>query len=60
MVEKSSAHGILTADRAEKSSVPGELAADLVEKGSAHGILTADMAEKSSVPEKIVDNKRIE
>ena len=46
-------YGILTADRAEKSSVPEELAADMAERSSVHGILTADRAEKSSVPEEL-------
>ncbi|KAK2720765.1 hypothetical protein QYM36_004595 [Artemia franciscana] len=53
MAERSSVHGILTADRAEKSSVPEELAADMAERSSVHGILTADRAEKSSVPEEL-------
>ena len=52
MAERSSVHGILTADRAEKSSVPEELAADMAERSSVHGILTADRAEKSSVPDR--------
>ncbi|KAK2702488.1 hypothetical protein QYM36_018900, partial [Artemia franciscana] len=53
MAERSSVHGILTADRAEKSSVPEESAADMAERSSVHGILTADRAEKSSVPEEL-------
>ncbi|KAK2713765.1 hypothetical protein QYM36_009599, partial [Artemia franciscana] len=53
MAERSSVHGILTADRAEKSSVPEELAADMAERSSVHGILTADRAEKSSLPEEL-------
>ncbi|KAK2705932.1 hypothetical protein QYM36_016075, partial [Artemia franciscana] len=53
MAERSSVHGILTADRAEKSSVPEDLVADMAERSSVHGILTADRAEKSSVPEEL-------
>ncbi|KAK2722404.1 hypothetical protein QYM36_002817 [Artemia franciscana] len=53
MAERSSVNGILTSDRAEKSSVPEELAADMAERSSVHGILTADRAEKSSVPEEL-------
>ncbi|KAK2727920.1 hypothetical protein QYM36_008407, partial [Artemia franciscana] len=53
MAERSSVHGIITADRAEKSSIPEELAADIAERSSIHGILTADRAEKSSVPEEL-------
>ena len=56
MAEKSSVHGILTVDRAEKSFVPREFMADMAEKSFLHGILTADRAEKSSVPGRIVDN----
>ena len=56
MAEKSSVHGILTADRAEMNSEPGEFAADMAEKSSVHEKLTTDRVERSCVPGKIVDN----
>ena len=44
MVERSSTHGIY-ANRSEKSSVPGELRADMVEKSSVPGELRVEVAE---------------